>query len=106
MPVHGDNFDRGAARHFSRGAELHVQQRENSAEQVHTVRPGENIKETAAGVRRQENSFSGKLAPGENLPGDEKNAKECRSRPPVAESFVILRCEPVVCTRKSEAAGD
>src|SRR5271156_486913 len=106
MPVHGDNFDRRAARDFARGAELHVEQRQNSAEQVHTVRGSENVEKAAARIRRQEKSLSGELAPGENLPSDEKNAENSSGGPPVAETFVIFRAEAAVCARKGEAAGD
>src|SRR5208282_3949409 len=99
MPVHGDHFDRGAARNFSRGAELHVEQRQDSSEQMHTVRAGENVKKAAAGIRRQENSLSGELPPGENLPGDEKNAKKRGGGPPVAETFVVFRGKAALCAR-------
>ena len=101
-----DDFDRGAARDFSRGAELHVEQRQNSAQQMHTVRAGENVKEAAAGIGRQENSLRGELAPGENLAGDEKNAENRGGGPPVAEAFVVFRGEAAVCAREGEAAGD
>src|SRR5580658_5542170 len=106
MPVHRYNFDRRAARNFSRGAELHVQQRQNSTEQVHSVRAGENIKKAAAGIRRQKNSLRGELAPGENLSGDEKNAEHRGGGPPVAKSFIVFRGEADVCAREGEAASD
>src|SRR5271169_3557677 len=106
MPVHGDHFDRRAARDFSRGAKLHVEQRENSAEQVQTVRAGENVKKAAAGIRRQKNSLGGELAPGENLSGDEKNAKKRGGGPPVAESFIVSRAESAMRAREGEAADD
>src|SRR5271156_375329 len=106
MPVHGDNFDRRAARDFSRGAELHVEQRQNSAEQVHTVRAGENIKKAAAGIGREEKSLSGELAPGKDLPSDEKNAEERGGGPPVAETFIVFRAESAGRAREGEAAGD
>src|SRR5208282_555071 len=106
MPINGNNFDRRAARDFSRGAELHVEQRQNSAEQVHTVRASENVKKAAAGIGRQENSLGGELAPSEDLSGDEKNAEKRGSGPPVAESFVVFLGKTTVRTRKRETAGN
>src|SRR5580658_4805412 len=106
MPVHGNNFDRRAARHFSRGAELHVEQRQNSAEQVHTVRTGENVKKAAAGIGREEKSLRGELSPRQKLPSDEKYPEKRSSGPPVAETFVVFRAEAAVCACEREAAGD
>src|SRR5580704_19785649 len=106
MPVHGNNFDRRAARDFSRGAELHVEQRQNSAEQVHTMRTRENVKKAAAGILRQENSLRGELAPRQNLSGDEKNPEKGSGGPPVPETFVVFRAETAMCARQREAAGD
>src|ERR1700733_10705681 len=105
MPVHGNHFDRRAARHFSRGSELHIKQRQNSAEQVRNVRAGLYVKNTAAGIRRQENSLRGELAPGQNVSGDEKNPEKRSSGPPVTKTFVVLRAEAAVCARQREAAG-
>src|SRR5580658_6105132 len=106
MPVHGDDFDCGAARDFSGGAELHVEQRQNSAQQVQTVRAGENVKETAAGIGSQENPLRGELAPGEDLSGDEKNAENRGGGPPVAESFLVVCGETAMRAGEGEAAGD
>src|SRR3984885_16003948 len=106
MPVHGNNFDRRAACDFSRSAELHVEQRQNSAEQVHAMRTRENVKKAAAGIRRQKNSLRGELAPRQNLSGDEENPEERGGGPPVPETFVVFRAEAAVCVRQREAAGD
>src|ERR1700723_3804594 len=105
MPVHGNDFDRRAARHFSRGSELHIEQRQNSAEQVRTVRAGENVKKAAAGISRQENSMRGELEARQNLSGDEKNPEKRSSGPPVTKTFVVFRAEAAVCARQREAAG-
>src|SRR5580692_2613837 len=106
MPVHGDNFDRSAACDFSGGAELHVEQRQNSAQQVQTVRAGENVKETAAGIGGEENPLRGELAPREDLSGDEKHAENRGGGPPVAETFLVFRSEAAVRAGEGEAAGD
>src|SRR5271155_3741711 len=106
MPVHGDNFDRRAASHFSRDPELHVEQRQNSAQQVHTVRAGENVKKTAAGIGGQKNSLRGELAPGDDLAGNEKNAENRAGGPPVAEPSFVFRSEATVRTRERKAASD
>src|SRR5580700_11226671 len=75
MPVQGNHFDRRAARHFSRGPELYVEQRQNSAQQVNAVRAGENVKEAAAGICGQENPLCGELVPSDDLAYDEKDAE-------------------------------
>src|ERR1022692_4616915 len=49
------------------GTKRHEQQRENTAQQVQSVRGRKNVKETAARIRAQVNARSAKFMPGYQL---------------------------------------
>src|ERR1700675_1684562 len=106
MPVHGGDFGGRVARQAARGPEGNQQQAKNAADDVKTMRGGKDIKETAARIGGEEHAGSGKLAPGDDLPSEKKDAEDGRDAPPVAKRSVVLGKEALAGVREREAAGD
>src|ERR1039458_4060227 len=72
---------------------------------MQTVREREDEKKAAAGIGRQKNAGGRELAPGDYLPGEEKQPEDRGNAPPMAEGVLLVRQKIFPGTREREAAG-
>src|SRR5437879_5641814 len=83
----------------------HVEQRQDSSEKVQAMCRGQDIKEAATWIGDQENTLTGKLAPGDELTGQKKDSQACGYAPPLLEGDLLVSTQMPARDLNGNAAG-